>query len=439
MWPSEGSVSPEVAELAAGAGLRWIATDEGVLWASLPEGERPRDRLYRPWRVATPAGDVAILFRDRELSDRIGFVYSRWEAGAAAADFIERLRRIGREHAGAGTPLVAVILDGENCWEHYPEDGAPFLEALYAGLESAADLRTLTPSEAIAAHPPEPLAHLHSGSWIDADFHIWIGHAEKNRGWELLAQARRELVAAGPGAAAEAWEALDRAEGSDWFWWFGEDHYTADKALFDQLFREHLRAIYEALGRPAPRTLLAPIARTPPARHALAPIGWVQPVIDGRRTDFYEWHAAGRHALVEGGGSMHRGPGLIRDLYHGFDGARLYLRLDFTEAPGADLGLVIELIEPRPLRLRLPGLARGETPVLAGGEAPDGPLPGAQARLEDVLEIALPFAALGLRPGEGVALVLHVIREGETVEEAPPGDVVRFVVPAAFETDLWSV
>ena len=437
MWPSEGAVSPEAAELAAGAGVRWLASDEGVLWASLPDADRRRERLYRPWRLATAAGDVSFLFRDRELSDRIGFVYARWEAQAAAADFMSRVRRIGAEHGGSGVPLVAVILDGENCWEHYPEDGGPFLDALYGALEAAGDVRTLTPSQALAEHPGEPLPRLHTGSWIDADLHIWIGHPEKNRGWDLLARARRELVEAGPSAPVAAWEALDRAAGSDWFWWFGEDHFTADKALFDQLFRDHLRAIYEALGRSVPRTLLAPIARAPMERHALPPIGWVRPTIDGRLTDFYEWHAAGRHGSGDGGGSMHRSGGLVRDLFHGFDATCLYLRVDFARAPEAGVGLEIELLEPRAVALQIAALARGALIVSAGSAAE--PVAGAEARLDELLEIAVPFAALGLKPGEEVAMVLHVIREGETVEELPPGDIVRFIVPgAAADAGLWS-
>src|SRR5207244_5406944 len=141
-------------------------------------------------------------------------------------------------------PVVAVILDGENCWEYYADDGRPFLTALYDALAAAPDIRTRTPSQVLEDHPDPPrLANLHSGSWIDADFHIWIGHPEKNRAWELLSRARR---AAGEKASTAALEALLKAEGSDWFWWLGDEHYSRDKVLFDRLFRAHLRAAYEA-------------------------------------------------------------------------------------------------------------------------------------------------------------------------------------------------
>lgn len=318
LWPSEGGVSPEMAAIAAAQGVRWFATDEGVLWRSLPQAERRRDRLYQPWRAATPTGDLAVLFRDHELSDRIGFVYHHWNPDDAAADFVARVRRIARDGTGGPhAPVVPVILDGENCWEHYAEDGGPFLEALYGALEAAADIRTCTPSQVIAewgaAAPVLP--GLHTGSWIDADFHIWIGHPEKNRAWELLSRARRALVEAGgtPERDPQAWHALDAAEGSDWFWWFGDDHPTPDKDLFDRIFREHLAAVYAHAKLLAPAWLEVPITRPggPPVA-TTQPLGFVHPVLDGRPTHFYEWHAAGRFRLAAGGSAMHRHAGLGR-------------------------------------------------------------------------------------------------------------------------------
>ncbi|HEY6867541.1 MAG TPA: glycoside hydrolase family 57 protein, partial [Candidatus Eisenbacteria bacterium] len=347
MWPSEGGVSPEAAELAVRAGLVWIASDEGVLWRSLPPEARRRDAVYRPWRLATPAGDLAIFFRDHELSDRIGFVYQNWDAGEAAADLIARLRRIGTEHESEDgpPPRVSIILDGENCWERYAGDGGPFLDALYDALEQAPDLRTRTPIDVLEAGPrSELLPGLHSGSWIDADFHVWIGHPEKNRAWDLIARARRALGEAQVSSeqAPGAWDALDAACGSDWMWWFGDDHETPDKPVFDRLFREHLHAVYERAGLKPPVWLRVPVV--PAVRAAAgrsAPLGFIQPTIDGRPTQFYEWHAAGRHPLQAGGGAMHRGGSSARDLYFGFDAERFYLRLDFATRvpPGGEVDL----------------------------------------------------------------------------------------------------
>ena len=444
MWPPEGSVSPEALGLVAEAGVRWLASDEGVLWASLPSDARKREALYRPWRFATPAGEVSFLFRDHELSDRIGFVYHHWAPEQAVADFLGRVRRIGQDHSGPGPAVVSVILDGENCWEYYADDGGPFLEALYAALEEADDIVTLTPSEAIAACAAiEALPTLHSGSWINADFRIWIGHPEKNRAWDLLARTRRALIAAGTtaGTSPAAWESLAAAEGSDWFWWFGDDHYTADQALFDALFREHLRAAHERAGIAAPSWLKAPVVSGGRRREAEArPLGFLRPTIDGRRTGFYEWHGAGRYALG-GGGSMHKAQGLASDLYFGFDTERFYLRLDFRggEVPGADFDLVLELVSPRPARLLVKGLAPGTRAVLWDEPGEGAPVEGARCAIGAILEIGIPFATLGLTAREPVEMIGLLRREGETVETVPADDLVRFSVPdETTEAAMWS-
>ncbi len=455
MWPPEGGVSPEAVGLVAGAGLAWLASDEGVLWRSLPAEARRRDALYRPWRVPTASGDVALFFRDRELSDRIGFVYQNWDAAEAAADLLARLRRIGIEHApadGARPPLVTIALDGENCWEHYADDGGPFLEALYGALEQADDIRTRTPSDVLAEAPPAgALQQLHSGSWIDADFHIWIGHSEKNRAWDFIARARRALIEARPDPARtpRPWAALDAACGSDWMWWFGDDHHTRDKAIFDRLFREHLQAVYEHAGLKAPAWLAMPVTRAALAEGDFAaPLGFMRPTLDGEPTQFYEWYAAGHFRLAAGGGAMHRAGGLASDLYYGFDATHLYLRLDFAarRPPGAATDLTLELLAPRPLQLRVHGLEPGERMVsveAGAGARPEAatpvPLAGSACRIGSVLELALPFASLSLKPGEGVDLVIHLGAAGEPGETLPPQDLVRFIVPeSGDEAGMWS-
>jgi alpha-amylase/alpha-mannosidase (GH57 family) len=445
MWPPEGSVSPETAALAAASGVRWLASDEGVLWASLPEAGRRRAALYRPWTFATEGSQIALFFRDHELSDRIGFVYQHWEAKEAAADFLARLRRIGRDHAGEAPPVVSIILDGENCWEHYADDGGPFLTALYAALESAPDIRTRTPSEVLADAIGLPrLELLASGSWIDADFHIWVGHPEKNRAWELLARARRALREAGadPEGAANGWLALYRAEGSDWFWWFGDDHPTPDRAVFDRLFREQLRAVYEGAGLTPPAALKLPIVRQAAAPGSQrTPIGFVTPVVDGRRTTFYEWHAAARFVLGAGG-AMHRAAGLVRELHYGFDAERFYLRLDFTgdAPPGPEVDLTLEVVEPRVSRLRVSGLAAGERSVLwAEGPQAGEPVAGAHCRVGRLLELGISFASLALAPGEAVALLVQATRGGGPLASYPDEGGLGFTVPTAdFAATMWS-
>ncbi|MBI1797928.1 MAG: glycoside hydrolase [Candidatus Eisenbacteria bacterium] len=446
MWPSEGSVSPEVVAIAAACGVRWIASDEGVLWASLPEAERRRAALYRPWRAGAEGAEATIFFRDHELSDRIGFVYARWDPRDAAADFVARVRAIGREHAGAHPPVVTVILDGENCWEQYADDGGPFLTALYDALAAAPDIRTRTPSQVLDEQPAlGRLEDLHSGSWIDADFHIWIGHPEKNRAWDLLARTRRALLESGATheRAPDAWAALRRAEGSDWFWWLGDDHPSDDRAVFDRLFRDLLRAAHARAGLEPPVALDLAIARGDAAGPAhQTPIGLIHPRLDGRSSGFYEWYAAGRYAFAAGGGAMHREAGALRSLHYGFDLERLCLRLDFVAdaPPGASVDLSLEIAEPRAARIVVRGLVAGERAVTwAEGARAGEAVTGAACRIADVLEIAVPFATLGLASREVVRMLVRIAREGRIVEIYPGDDGLAFTVPGAdFDATMWS-
>ncbi|MBL8617571.1 MAG: hypothetical protein JNM72_18330 [Deltaproteobacteria bacterium] len=237
MWPSEGSVSPEVAAIAAAEGVRWLATDQGVLERSLRDG--PPD-LRRAWRVEDT--DLHIIFRDRSLSDRVGFQYASWQGEAAAADLLSSVR---------GEGVHPVMLDGENPWESYPDAGEAFLRALYRSG------RVIGVDEALPVMPVGHIRRLHTGSWINADFAIWAGDPMDRAAWRRLAALRSAYEEQGRPAAA--WPHLRAAEGSDWFWWYGPEHHSDMRDLFDLLFRRHLAAGWAALGRPAPADLAHPV------------------------------------------------------------------------------------------------------------------------------------------------------------------------------------
>ncbi len=257
--------------LVARAGFRWMATDEMILARTLGI-EFSRDaaghldqpeQLYAPYLVRVGDAAVACAFRDHVLSDRIGFAYSGWDAETAAEDFVLRLVEGGRRYAnrtGGGEALIPIILDGENAWEHFPGGGRPFLRALYRRLASHPELQTVTMAEGCTGATRE-LAGIFPGSWIDANFYIWIGHDDDRKGWSQLADARTALEVATTaqsvdGAAlAEAHEEILIAEGSDWFWWYGDDHSSAHDLEFDSLFRVHLRNAYRRLGVPVPDEL----------------------------------------------------------------------------------------------------------------------------------------------------------------------------------------
>ena len=387
-WPSEGAISETALDRMHAAGWGWAASDEDVLFASLGErpGTEPRRAalLSRVWRYG--AGP-ALLFRDHDLSDRIGFTYATWHPRPAAEDFVRRLLRIRAAlPADHGPAVVSVILDGENAWEYYRDHGAPFFEALYSALAAEPDIRTCTASEAVALAAPRPLPRVVAGSWIAHNLATWIGHPEKNAAWELLAAAREAVgsVRGRPDLADPAWRAIFAAEGSDWFWWLGDDHPTAFAGEFDAAFRRHLRAAYAAAGLDVPPRLHEPIRRRT-VKSYQPPVGPVTPHLDGEVSDYFEWLPAGRAAAVSG--TMQSSARLVRQVFYGSDGERLYLRLDPSEGTAAALagGILVIRALGAPDRV-----VRG--PLPEAGRLAVGPLELAVGR---VVEASLPLSALG--------------------------------------------
>src|SRR6202171_855352 len=265
MWPSEVAVGEDVIGLAAGANLAWMISDEEVLARSL-EGPWSRDeQLYRPRRVEREGRSVAMVFRDSQLSNAIGFDYQRMSSIDAARALVGRVRRVG-EQQGDHDSLVVIALDGENAWEFYPRDGHDFLNALYTELESSQDIVTTTVADFLAEHPPQqPLHHLHTGSWIGASLDTWIGDPEHNIAWDLLAETRSWLEEQSrlrpkeSDQVALAWREILITEGSDWFWWFSRKHDSGMDPIWDNQFRLHLRNVYKVMGQRPPARLFQPI------------------------------------------------------------------------------------------------------------------------------------------------------------------------------------
>jgi alpha-amylase/alpha-mannosidase (GH57 family) len=361
LWPSEQSVSPAILPHIAKQGFEWLCSDEGVLGWSLGHYFRRDERgqtiepqlLYQPYRLETVHGDLAIVFRDRRLSDLIGFSYSSMTPEAASDDLCQHLQGTYqsylnyRDQQDSDRPwLVTIALDGENCWEHYRNDGKDFLETLYEKLSQLDFLRLVTVSEFIDQFPPVdkiPPHQLHSGSWIDSNFTTWIGDPIKNRAWELLTEAR-QVLANHPEATQEnnpeAWENLFAAEGSDWFWWLGEGHSSTLDHVFDQLFREHLQALYRALNESVPNTLLYPLEPHHVA-DSQQPESFINPIIDGLGSE-QDWKGAGRIEINAARGTMHRSS-LVQRLWYGLDHFNFFLRLDFSAMqlePGTNLHLL---------------------------------------------------------------------------------------------------
>jgi alpha-amylase/alpha-mannosidase (GH57 family) len=436
MWPSEGSVSEEAVLQMAKAGLRWTASDEGVLARSVggylqrdPGGTaQPVDVLYRPWVRETSAGPIALFFRDHMLSDLIGFTYSSHGPEEAARDFLQRLHRVGEAWRGAGLagdPLVGIFLDGENAWEHYRDGGRLFLRTVYRGIAEDPQLEGVTLSEALEEVSPRPLPRVFAGSWIQADFSVWIGHADDRRAWELLGDARDALAAhqaaAPPDGREKAWEAYRAACGSDWCWWYGDDRHSENDYDFDRLFRRHLQAVYLNLGLPVPEALLETIISTRRFEAALrAPRGPVQPVIDGKRADG-EWEPAGVHRAPRAGSMGRAGHG-VREIRFGLGSGMLYVLVETSEATAT-------LLRSRELVVRVGGAQRYRFAVEDGGLAVrreerngDGwaaVVSEAKAAAGDVLEVGIPLAEVAAPPGSPLDLRV-LLRRGETELERHP-------------------
>lgn len=276
LWPAEGGISAALLKLFAQAGARWTASGERVLANSLrkEDGEMPvrEEYLYRPYVVE--GEHIVVFFRDDSLSDRIGFEYAGWHSRDAALNFVGELERIADRAPEGATPVVSVILDGENCWEYYPYNGYYFLATLYAALEVHPRIRTTTFGAYLDDHPspdrPQArrgqLEHLAAGSWVYGDFSTWIGSAQKNHAWDLLCAAKDtfDLVMASgrlaEKARAEALRQLALCESSDWFWWMGDSNPAETVATFDRLFRANLKRLYGLLNLPPPAALDEPIS-----------------------------------------------------------------------------------------------------------------------------------------------------------------------------------
>ena len=267
MWPAEGAVSTILVEQLARSGCLWLATGEGVLRNSLGTAGNARS-AYRPWRLPTAPG-ITLFFRDERLSDQIGFEYAKWHGHDAAAHFVGQLEEILAADTATEAPVVSVILDGENAWEHYPYNGFFFFEELYGLLEHQANIRTTTYAELLARHVPpvrSDLPRLVAGSWVYGTLSTWIGDAQKNRAWDLLCAAKQSfdlIVACGrlnPEEQAAAERQLAICESSDWFWWFGDYNPALAVSTFDRLFRLNLTNLYRLIKLAPPSQLNLPIS-----------------------------------------------------------------------------------------------------------------------------------------------------------------------------------
>jgi alpha-amylase/alpha-mannosidase (GH57 family) len=360
VWPSEGSVSEEVLAIAHSLGIQWMATDEGVLGRSTGvffarDGNgrltgNLAEQLYNIYRYEKGQTAMYMVFRDHTLSDLIGFVYSGMPAADAASHLLKQIKDAAQPVLAQGRDaVVSVILDGENAWEYYPKSGREFLRRFYDALQREPGLEAVTISEAIARHKNfGKLPSLVPGSWINANFNVWIGAPEDNRSWDYLYQARefygKNAARADEAQRKLAFEEILIGEGSDWNWWYGPEHHSTNDRDFDELYRKHLSNVYQALGAAPPDYLARPITGGE-VRPAFSPqTAYIHPRITGDKIRYFEWLGAAVFTADHRAGAMHGKQFLLDSVYAGIDSTFVYGRLDFAgPVPEIDFEVVVNL------------------------------------------------------------------------------------------------
>ncbi len=434
MWPSEGSVSDAALRIMAREGFRWAGTDEGILARSLGSLSLPPRQKYRPYRFADT--DLWVYFRDRELSDRIGFTYSGWRPEEAVDDIVGRLLQIRDSlHGATDGSCATIILDGENPWEYYPDSGLGFLEGLYTRLSTMGELEPVRFCDhRETAAGITSLGHIVPGSWIDSNFDTWIGGPEKNHAWKLLAASRRKLQLEAPDVQPPV--EVYRAEGSDWFWWLGPGHDTPYESSYENIFRLNLRNGLEKVGVRPPDALEESVA-PPPTPLFQPPIHLTTPQVNGRPGNYYDWIAAGYFEASEG--SFHRIHRHLERIRFGFDEQNLYVRVE--GAVVAELGegekIEVRIAFDRPRDLTIIYAGDGLRRVDAEGNQHE--FRGRVAR-EIFLEMALPFEELGAQVGDPVEFAVVVVAEGKDIDRIPQSGCVITSRPGTdFGLENWSV
>ncbi len=458
LWPSEGSVSPELIPILKNHGIKWIATDEGILINSLHNNSRI-NLLYQPYTVRKGESEINIVFRDRQISDLIGFTYCMNSPEDSMNDFMNRLNEIQRDISDTKKPpLVSIILDGENPWENYPDGGESFLTLLYQKLSEDSGYKTVRISEHIEGFPPERvIENLYPGSWINHNFKIWIGSDEDNKGWDYLKRTRdflSEYIKNNKGIPDDkiksAWEEIYVAEGSDWFWWYGNDFSSENDDDFDHLFRAHLKEVYNIMNVDLPAHLNIPITTIEEDRSYSEPMNFISPRIDGINTSYFEWLGAGCYIVKTVGTSMYRGEWYISRIYYGFNLENIFIRLDRSEGEEEieieGVEVAFHILNKREYKIIFPYRFREEEKRTFILYKRDDSTEYRKIKefdtieINSIIEFSVPFKELGLESGEEISFGIELRKGGREIDRYPRHRYISFTVPDEdFENTMWSV
>ncbi|MBC7221985.1 hypothetical protein H5T56_03270 [Candidatus Bipolaricaulota bacterium] len=457
VWPPEQAVSERAVGLLSQAGFVWTVADEWSLAAALGRSPSPED-LTRPWKL----GEMAIFFRDHNISDKIAFSYGNKPTSEAVADFMNEIRRYWSVLPNPAEHVVVVALDGEN-WMFmagYPDNGREFLRAIYRSLVQADWVRMVTPAEFLREHGVQAvLPRLPTGSWA-GDLSTWQGEPEEDEAWAVLAQAREAVFSRAPDT--RALNALYAAEGSDWFWWYGDDQDSGTDDLFDWLFKAHLVGAYRAAGysdAEIPSTLFLRLVI--PVR---ANLGEVKPTLDGLITSPAEWAEA----------VVFPGTGDIRTFALAYGESYLYVRVDLVKAArelvGSDTRLVLYASGKPGEKANILTRHSGEqlgfafssavelefAKVKADGTgyvfrygadgkggwrltSPVRTLLFRKAAVNEIVEFMVPFEELGVEPGQSLTVAVVLERPGEIRGRAPERPLFARIPTLIRGREIWAM
>ncbi|WP_175420122.1 glucodextranase DOMON-like domain-containing protein [Marinitoga sp. 1154] len=471
MWPSEQAVSTPLVPMFADDGIKWIITDKQILQkAGINTGD-PK-QLYKPYKVTVDGKSVIVFFRDTDLSDRIGFKYSNMSKENAIKDFLSALHKIQKMN-DVGDMVVTIALDGENAWEHYPNNGNDFRKLFYQALSNDPYIELVTPGEYIESYDiKDELTQLPKGSWVGGSLDTWYGEKEENEGWERLAQARKVLMENKDKLTEKEFKkALDilyAAEGSDWFWWYGSDQDAgSNEVLFDMQFKKLLIQIYRKVGiseEKIPGYLF--IANKKPSTASKGNIGKVEITLDGIIDEKEMTKSA--YYSDDDSGVMYKEGDLISGFYVGRDNANIYVAIElkksiddlagkyykleiYTDTPNAkrlntktaysksgekitDLGFALAKrfsfnIQKYPARKDLYYYnASGTERWMIGGKVPD-----LIAVNGNIVEFKIPFDLIGIKSGDefNLAVVMAHTEKNNSkdVDFAPNSGPVHITIP----------
>ena len=455
IWPPELCLGAKTLNLLAKEGIKWTISDEGVLANSI-NFDFVRDfkgnlddpyHLLKVYSYKTKDSEIDVIFRDRSIPHLINFEYAGINPQMAAGDLYEKIKLIQNKLVVSPdkTHLLTIALDCENCWENYQNDGIDFLENVYSYIENDESLSTVLISDYVEKdeHKKE-LKKIFSGSWIDQTFQFWIGESEKNKAWAYLKKTKDDLDKYIKEHKLNqkinfAKRELLIAEGSDWFWWYGEPNYSGQDFIFDYMFRERLKNVYLILGIEYPeyldKTLITAVEV--PFKH---PQRSITPRMDGLYKSVDDWYNSGSISMLDG--PVFRENKIVDKINFGCDKNNIYFRLHVNKGSGeisfidrinqfyiytrnatniglrAYIRLISKTDNPYPILLERfeheialtivkdtlypPRLATVLHPNLWTLDNPEG----ISIVNNDVIDVTIPFDKLGIKEGETVEFFL---------------------------------